>query len=315
MLHSRMLFYLDEVERSGSIRKAAAKLNIASTAINRQIIALEQELGEPIFERMPRRLRLTASGEVLIEHVRETLKNYGRTSQLLDALKGTHRGQVSISTTLGLAQGPMAKIVHDYIVAHPRVQVRLRGLFADGILNSILSGEVALGLGFDLQRAPGLKTLFHFDVPFGAVIASTHPLAQRDKVRLADVVNYPLVLPEPNMSLRTAIDLALTRLPAVPRPVVETNSVVMMKQFVRLGQAVTFLNPIDFGDDRITGQLRYLPLVEAPMQMLALVTRIRDTLDPTSSRFVEHLRKALTGLVTSARSCSDLPLRISSTWS
>ncbi|MDH0912391.1 LysR family transcriptional regulator, partial [Rhizobium pusense] len=67
MLHARMLMYLDEVVRSGSIRKAAMKLNVASTAINRQIIALEEELGQPIFERMPRRLRLTATGEALIE--------------------------------------------------------------------------------------------------------------------------------------------------------------------------------------------------------------------------------------------------------
>ncbi len=50
MLHARMLSYLDEVARCGSIRKAAANLSVASTAINRQIIALEQELGEPLFE-------------------------------------------------------------------------------------------------------------------------------------------------------------------------------------------------------------------------------------------------------------------------
>src|SRR5687768_8646043 len=57
MLHSRLLKYLDEVARLGSIRKASARLNVASSAINRQILALENELGAPIFERMPRRLR------------------------------------------------------------------------------------------------------------------------------------------------------------------------------------------------------------------------------------------------------------------
>ena len=78
MLHSRLLKYLDEVARLGSIRKASARLNVASSAINRQILALENELGTPIFERMPRRLRLTATGEVLIAHVRETLKGHAR---------------------------------------------------------------------------------------------------------------------------------------------------------------------------------------------------------------------------------------------
>jgi DNA-binding transcriptional LysR family regulator len=297
MLHAKMLFYLDEVARCGSIRKAAIKFNIASTAINRQIIALEQELGAPIFERMPRRLRLTASGEVLIEHVRETLKNYVRTTQRLDALKGTNSGQVSISTTLGLTAGPMARIVHDFIEQHPRVQVRMRGLFAEGILNSILAGEAAMGLGFDLQPTPGLKTLFKFDIPFGAVVSSTHPLVQLSHVRFADVALYPLVLAESSMTLRTSIDLALSRLPAVPRAVIETNSMTMMKQFVQLGQAVTFLNPLDLCNELPAGPLRYLPLAEAPMQTLMLVTRLRGALDPTSSRFVEHLRKALGELI------------------
>jgi DNA-binding transcriptional LysR family regulator len=87
MLHARILTYLDEVARSGSIRKAAARLNVASTAINRQIIALEEEMGQRLFDRIPRRLRLTAAGEVLIEHVRDTLKAFERTKARLDALK------------------------------------------------------------------------------------------------------------------------------------------------------------------------------------------------------------------------------------
>src|SRR6204780_3313840 len=88
MLHSRLLRYLDEVSRLGSIRKAAVRLNIASSAINRQILALENELGAPIFERMPRRLRLTATGEVLIAHVRDTLKGHQRAQAQIKGLKG-----------------------------------------------------------------------------------------------------------------------------------------------------------------------------------------------------------------------------------
>ena len=159
MLHARMLSYLDEVARCGSFRKAASNLNVASTAINRQIIALEQELGEPLFERMHKRLRLTAAGEVLIEHVRETLKSYNRTRARLDALKGTKQGHVSIATTLGLAAGPIAKIIHEHTQEHPHIRIVLQGLFADGIPNAVISGDVDLGLGFNLHRNAKLKVL------------------------------------------------------------------------------------------------------------------------------------------------------------
>ena len=77
MLHSRKLQYIDEIARCGSIRKAAQRLNVASSAVNRQILALEEEFGAPLFERLPRGLRLTAAGEMCVEHIREVLKREG----------------------------------------------------------------------------------------------------------------------------------------------------------------------------------------------------------------------------------------------
>jgi DNA-binding transcriptional LysR family regulator len=296
MLHARMLSYLDEVARCGSIRKAAANLNVASTAINRQIIALEQELGENIFERMPRRLRLTATGEVLIEHVRETLKSYDRARGRLDALKGTKQGHITIATTLGFAAGPIAKILYDYTNEHPYIRVSLQGLFADGIPNAVLSGDVDLGLGLNLQQNPKLRTLFAIDVPFGAVVAPGHPLAKKEKIRLSEAAAYPLVLAEPRMSLRTVVDMALARISVTSKPVVETNSIELMKQFVQLGHAVTFLNPLDVAEDRLTGRLRYLPIGESQTQSMTLVARQKGTIDPATSRFVEHLKRSLTQL-------------------
>ena len=105
MLHSRMLRYLDEVARCGSIRQAAERLNVASSAINRQILALEAELGTPIFQRLPRKLRLTATGELVIGHVRETLKEHRRVQSRIHDLKGLGAGEVTLATMNGLAGG------------------------------------------------------------------------------------------------------------------------------------------------------------------------------------------------------------------
>src|SRR5258707_5089396 len=141
MLHSRLLKYLDEVARVGSIRKASARLNVASSAINRQILALENELGAPIFERMPRRLRLTATGEVLIAHVRETLKGHQRVESPIQALKGLTRGEVTISTMNGLAAGPLPRFLSGILDAHPRLHIRLPVLPPDQMTNAVLTGE------------------------------------------------------------------------------------------------------------------------------------------------------------------------------
>jgi molybdenum-dependent DNA-binding transcriptional regulator ModE len=68
----RLYLILDTVARAGSIRKAADRLRIASTALNRSILNVEKELGTPLFERLPRGVRLTAAGEVLIATIRRS---------------------------------------------------------------------------------------------------------------------------------------------------------------------------------------------------------------------------------------------------
>src|SRR4051812_19981729 len=69
----RILTYMDAVARHGSIRKAAEALHIASSALNRRILDLEDELGTLLFERLPRGVRLSAAGELFIGYVRRSL--------------------------------------------------------------------------------------------------------------------------------------------------------------------------------------------------------------------------------------------------
>src|ERR1700733_8506757 len=97
MLHGRLLLYLDEVARAGSMRKAAERLNVAASAINRQILALEHDLGTPLFQRRPRKMVLTAAGEVLIRHIRQTLRDLERARSKIEELKGLTRGEITIA--------------------------------------------------------------------------------------------------------------------------------------------------------------------------------------------------------------------------
>ena len=87
-MHARVLRYLDEVVRRGSIRKAAEHLHVAPTAVNRQILDLEAELGTPLFERIHKRLRLTPTGEMVLAHVRATLREHAALRERIAELQG-----------------------------------------------------------------------------------------------------------------------------------------------------------------------------------------------------------------------------------
>src|SRR5260370_7748063 len=197
MLHSRLLTYVDEVARTGSIRKAAAHLNVAASAISRQILALEIQLGTPLFQRLPRKLVLTAAGEILIGHIRQTLKELTRAQTKIEELKGLRRGEITLAMMSGLASNLVPGTVKQFRLANPRVKLVLT-LFTTGeeIQSAVAGGEADLGIGFDFTKDSNLKVLSRAIGKLGAVMAPSHPLANRPAVPPTDSIDYPSLLPD-----------------------------------------------------------------------------------------------------------------------
>lgn len=312
MLHSRKLQYIDEIARCGSIRKAASRLNVASSAINRQILALEEELGVPIFERLPRGLRLTAAGELCIEHIRDVLKSYDKLETRVKGLKMPQAGRVSMVSTVGLAAGPLPEIVARFVERHPRVRIQLAIDGATTTANPVLTGEVDIGIGFNIPATPGLRTLATFDIPIGVVLPPVHRLAkQTGPIDLTEVVQEPLVLAQNGMSLRAMINLILAPLPFSVEPVVETGAPETLRHLVKRGTGLTFLNPLDVVEECRRGELVFRPLSDPYRrhQPLKLFARARATLDTATSLFIEFLLAELGGLVNELEAKGHVPVQ------
>ncbi|MDR4306005.1 LysR family transcriptional regulator [Chelatococcus sambhunathii] len=288
MLHGRMLRYLDEVARAGSIRKAADRLNVAASAINRQILSLEQELETPIFERMPGGLRLTATGEILIVHVRETLREHQKTLGRMAALKGLMRGEVVIATMGGLVD-VLSDVLSEFRRQHPRVKLVVRVLLGEQIVRAVLDGEADLGLAYDLPQHPRLFRAMEWRQSLGAVFAPDHPLADRLSVRFADLMPYPLVTAERGMALREAVE---QQVPSNIEflPAVETNAIELMKLLARETPSITFMGLVEVQKEVRAGRLAFVPFSgTSARQSLALVHRAAGSLDAVASVVVQHI--------------------------
>ncbi|HUZ71974.1 MAG TPA: LysR family transcriptional regulator [Stellaceae bacterium] len=294
MLHSRMLRYLDAVARCGSIRKAASQLNVASSAINRQILALEDELGTPVFERLHRRLRLTASGELLIAHVRQTLKEHERVRGLMEDLKGLRRGEVKIAAMGGIGPAVLPPILAAFRRRHPGVKILVRILAVSELAAAVAAGEVDLGFALDLPRHPGVQNFAAIECRIGAVVAPGHDLAARSTATLSDCVVYPVILPDPGVTLRRLLDDAFVRTAIAVVPAVETNSIELMLRLARQGVGVTFLNQLNVAEERQRGEIAFVPLRDRHLksQLLGVVGRAKAGLDALPSLMVEELRTA-----------------------
>ncbi len=309
MLHSRKLRYIDEVARCGSIRKAAARLNVASSAINRQILELEEEFGAPLFKRLPRGLKLTAAGEICLDHIRDVLKGYGRFEDRLKALKMPHAGKISMVTTVGLAAGPLPELLGRFFRKHPRVRVKLLNDAGSITINSVLTGEADVGLGFNVPNSPQIRTLAVFDVPVGVVLPVGHALTAHERIDPLDMLREPLVICSPGNTLRDAIDLILAPIARPVQPILETNSVELMKQLVKQGNCLSMLNPLDVYAECRAGELEFRPFVPAYVrhQQLRIFVRSQTSADSTGNLFFEFLLREFSALVQNLQRSSAIP--------
>lgn len=274
-MHARVLRYLDEVVRCGSIRKAAEKLHVAPTAINRQILELEQSLGTPLFERIHKRLRLTPLGEMVLGHVRQTLREHQLLLSRVEEYMGVHRGEVSLAVTAGLAGSLIPPLAHAFRRSHPGIVLRIADLPVAAITAAVDAGTADLGLAYLSPGPRALRVLASSEWKVGAVVAPGHPLAGLANSQLADCLGSPLILPAPSLSLRALLDASAAQAGVELRPAIEASSTALVRRLVALGAGLTFLNPLDMIEERARGTLIYVPLRDESLapQTLQLVAR------------------------------------------
>ena len=126
MNHLRLLRYVDEVARVGSIRQAAERLHVAPSAVNRRIQDIEDELGTPIFERLPRGMRLTAAGELFVRYIRSRAADLERVQSEIEELQGLRRGRVRIVASQALAPRFLPGVISAFRASHPLVAFDVR---------------------------------------------------------------------------------------------------------------------------------------------------------------------------------------------
>jgi len=126
MRHQLPLHYLDTVARIGSIRKAADQLAITSSALNRRIIAMEQDIGVPLFDRVAKGVRLNAAGELLIHHFRTQMADMERVKSKINDLQGVRRGHVAIACSQALMVSVLPSEILNYRIKHPDVTFSLK---------------------------------------------------------------------------------------------------------------------------------------------------------------------------------------------
>lgn len=240
MRHLRILRYVDEVARAGSIRKAAAQLNVTASAVNRRIMDLEEELGAELFERRPRGVRLTAAGEVFVNYLREQDGEVERMRSQIEDLKGMRRGTVRIACSQALALDFLPREIGEFRKRHPQVSFDLKVLDHEQAMAALAAYEVDLVLVFRPPFLPNFQPLMTLEQRIVAVMSASHPLAERRTVRLRDCAAYPAALAERQIGGRQLLEEVLARSRLQFQIAAESNSFEMLRGLVLHAGLISF---------------------------------------------------------------------------
>ena len=259
--HSAAIHYFDAVRRCGSIREAARQLNVVSSAVNRQILKLEDEVGAPLFNRVPSGMVLTHAGELFSRHISLVLRDTKRLQNELDALKGLYKGHVEIASVETLAINLLPEIIEKFQVKYPNVTVGVTILGSKDIPNEIIENRVDLGLAFALPKHNDLHQIAISHFKLGAIVSTDHPLASQKTVSFHQCLDYDVIMPKPNLSIYQQLaPLFAGAQHAIPNFKMQTSSLELMKQLILRNKGIGFQTFFGLENEIINNRLRYIPL-------------------------------------------------------
>ncbi|MBN3812739.1 LysR family transcriptional regulator [Paraburkholderia sp. Ac-20347] len=239
MLHGIALRYFVEVARTGSLAAASQTLHVAVSAISRQIGKLEEDVGTPLFERMPRGMVLTESGERLAAHARRALLEGDAVLAEIAAAKALGRGIVRVGCTEGFTRSFLPSVLARHHAAVPHVQFMLRAGTPAQVEHWVAAGEVDLGLAFSGGDPTKVRVEYTARASVCALLNPAHPLAQRASLTLADLRDYPVALLERGNTARQLLDECCARQGVQLAPILTSNNSSALHAFAALANAIT----------------------------------------------------------------------------
>lgn len=234
----RQLEILQAIAETGSFTACGRKLHVSQSAISRQIAILEDELGEPLFLRIGRHVRMTPAAEALVQLGQRVFQDVRDTVGAITDRTHTLRGTLRLAGGMTVCLYVFPPLLKHMKKVHPQLDIRLTTTSAGKSIEEIRAGRVDAGLltlpvdESDLVTVPVLREeLLLITMP-------THPLAKRRKIVPQDLAGEPFILFEAGSATRKVIDSFFVTEKIEPTIVMDTENVEIIKAMVKTGLGI-----------------------------------------------------------------------------
>ena len=246
----RQLTYFVAIAEERNFTRAAERIPIAQPAISQQIRRLEAELGEPLFLRDRRGIRLTPAGQALLPHARSALQAAEGGRDAVAALSGLLTGQLTIGLVHPLPDRRFLHLLGAFHRAYPQIELTLIEDQTDALLGALAAGRLhaaLIGQGRYDRPPPDVESLLVAREPVVAAVHPAHPLAGRGQIPLRALREEPMVTLTRASKLRSTLETACQAAGFAPRIAAETSDLGVVAELAaeQVGVAVLPASGLD----------------------------------------------------------------------
>ena len=285
--------YILEVARAGSVRKAAERLAITPSTLNRRIQNYEDEMGGPIFEKNAQGVRLNPAGELALYAFKKHLAEMDVLKADIENLRGIRRGTVSITCSQALLAHFLPIQVLQDQEQFPGVEFSVSVADPRESELALLNYEADLAITFSPLPTESFETIARLEQSVFAIMSASHPLSKYKQLTLTQCVEYPLALHDSSFSIGKILDTQAQLSRPSLRPRLKSNSFILIQNYILSSDAVGFEIEIGLSKDDPNGIVKRPLKINTPRKISVQLIKLRGrNLPNAAAKFAEQVASA-----------------------
>ncbi len=290
-MHIETLKVFCDLAELQSFSRTAEKHLLSQSAVSQQIAQLELTHKCQLVDRK-KPLELTAAGQLFYDACKDIVDRYEQLRSELNALQKSSAGRINVAAIYSIGMHTLPGYVKKFMVNYPKVNVHIEYLSASKIYESVLTGDVDIGLVAVPKRDKRLDVYDFEDEPLVLVCSPKHPLASESQVDIHKVQFERFIGFEKDVPTRIWTDSILQRYNVVVRPVMEFDNVETIKRAVEINSGISILPQTSIAQEVGSGTIKSLGFSnENFVRPTGIIVRKDKVLGQAGRYFIELLRK------------------------
>ncbi|HVP05162.1 MAG TPA: LysR family transcriptional regulator [Dehalococcoidia bacterium] len=282
-----------QVATHNSFSRAAEVLQLTQPSITARIQALERELGEELFERGGRGVKLTDAGRVFLPYVEHILQLLQEGRDAVEEVRNVQLGSLRLGSAITISTYVLPGILHRFCQEFPGVDVVIRTGRSEQVLNMLQSDEVQVGIIRSLS-APEIESIPLYDDEIVLVANPNHRFAQSGSATIGEAAREPIVLFDRGSSYYGMIHDVFRKAAVIPNVAMELDSLEATKRMVEQGLGIALVPQVTVAREVEQGTLAVVQLSDvAPIKRpISLVYRKNRKRSRTVQAFIDMMADA-----------------------